>query len=48
MSHATPSTGPQGEDVCIAVGEEAVTARIVGAGRPIVLLHSLSSTNMRR
>jgi len=39
MSIATPS--PQGEELRIAVGAETVTARALGAGRPIVLLHSL-------
>ena len=41
MSNAFPFAGPHGEDVCIAVGDEAVTARVLGAGRPVVLLHSL-------
>jgi 3-oxoadipate enol-lactonase len=41
MPNAFPSAGPYGEDVCIAVGDEAVTARVLGAGRPVVLLHSL-------
>jgi 3-oxoadipate enol-lactonase len=34
-------TTPQQQDLRIAVGEETVTARALGAGRPIVLLHSL-------
>jgi 3-oxoadipate enol-lactonase len=41
MSNATPARS--GAELHIAVGEEAVTARVLGAGRPIVLLHSLLS-----
>jgi 3-oxoadipate enol-lactonase len=39
MPNATPA--PLGEELRIAVGEETVTARALGTGRPIVLLHSL-------
>ena len=39
MAHATPA--PLGEEIRIAVGDETVTARVLGAGRPIVLVHSL-------
>ena len=41
MSNATPTASPLGEELRIAVGDETVTARVLGAGRPIVLLHSL-------
>jgi 3-oxoadipate enol-lactonase len=40
MSNVTP-VAPQGEELRIAVGDETVTARGLGTGRPIVLLHSL-------
>lgn len=39
MSNATQA--PLGEELRIAVGGETVTARVLGAGRPIVLAHSL-------
>src|SRR5215470_12427507 len=42
MSNATPSAAALlGEELRIDVGGETVTARVLGAGRPIVLLHSL-------
>lgn len=42
MSNAKPQTpAPAGEELRIAVGAETVGARVLGAGRPIVLLHSL-------
>jgi 3-oxoadipate enol-lactonase len=42
MSNPTqPAAAPLGDEVRIAVGDEAVSARVLGAGRPIVLLHSL-------
>jgi 3-oxoadipate enol-lactonase len=36
-----PAAAPLGEDLRIPVGEETVSARALGSGRPIVLLHSL-------
>lgn len=39
MSPATQA--PLGEELRIAVGDETVTARVLGAGPPIVLAHSL-------
>jgi 3-oxoadipate enol-lactonase len=39
MSNATQA--PPGEELRIAVGDETVTARVLGTGRPIVLAHSL-------
>jgi 3-oxoadipate enol-lactonase len=41
MSNPKPQAAPVGEELRIAVGEETVTGRALGSGRPIVLLHSL-------
>src|SRR4051812_9636658 len=42
MTNTWPqAAAPAGEELRIAVGEETVTARVLGTGQPVVLLHSL-------